>query len=204
VNEPTSFGPYNEALRRRYGVGGQSGPVLTLASDAFPVVGVSEELEDPENQYLSGHALGIAQNTQAAVALQLAHVALANPIGSGAIVVVQGIWSLTNDTTVHLRGLLSADLLGRNITSGLKRDPRPAGAAWPNTTAGTIAISQVAQLGTFLAARGTVAGADTEFPFFPIVLPPGTGIAIMNNAVNLALTARFLWRERRASEWELP
>lgn len=207
MNEPTDFGPYNEALRRRYGVGGQSGPVLTLASDAFPIIGISEELEDPENQYLSGHANGFAGGTQAAVVGNLSMISLCNPASSGVICVLQRIVVLTTSTISLRVGDVLRVIATQSpvaVTAGFKRDARPVPTSWPRTTCGLQIHNDSTFIGTEVGVFTPLTTESVQLPIGNVVLPPASSIAVSNRGNNIALTAYFEWRERRAASHELP
>lgn len=205
MNEPTEIGPYNELLKRRFGVQGGSGPIITLGSDIFPTKAVNDSALDPDDHFLLGSALGLGANAQAAVAAQIQGTIFENPANSGVIAVIEQIQYETDDNLfvlAHGQGVSIASSLIR----GFKLDPRPvnpAGGNWPTTTCAVGIRSQVGAWGTTMANFTITAGQDRVLPSTKIVVAPGSFVIVRNVNVNFFCRAHYWFRERRAGTWEL-
>jgi len=196
MNEPTTIGGINELLRRRFGVPGQSGPVLSIASDLFPVLHVGDRFMDADLARLAGTYLCEGARSDAALAANNSSVQLYNPASSGVVAVLEYV-----GVTLGAGGLIDFYYLGAPFVSdataqGFTRDlnQNRRSVLTLGDRSYVPGVSPVAQL------SGTA--ALQEVPLTPIVIPPGTGIQVTANTVNVLCRALFRWRERALQSWE--
>lgn len=197
MNEPTTVGPLNEILRRRYGVPGQVGPILTLASDLFPFVNLSDDAIAPDIATYAGQKLCIGGATDVGDVANSSQVQIRNPAGSGVLVVVNR--AFVRPSTAMIVQLVQFGTTAADAeTQGFLRDTRSSGraAAVTGPRTASAAASPIAQF-----AMGTD-GLEMWTPF-PFVLQPGQGLRFEGVTNNVALTVSWNWRERRLESWEL-
>lgn len=197
MNEPTTVGPLNEVLRRRYGVPGQVGPILTIASDLFPSVDVSDDGIAPELAVYAGVKLCIGGAFDAADAALSSMVQIRNPTGSGVLAVVDRAHvapGSSGQIQLVFFGTTAADV----ETQGFLRDTRAVGRAAALTGPRTAAAA-----GSQIAVYTIASTGQDLLTGFPIVLQPGQGIRFERTTINISLTVTFTWRERRLESWEL-
>lgn len=195
MGNPTTIQGPNEALRRRYGMVGQEGPIVALGSDIFPTVPVDDSRMDPELAFFAGTRLGIGGGTDAADAGAPSGMELFNPAGSGVIAVVQAafVQVATGQTVKVIFSAVAPD----TATAGWNRDARwGTGRCVCNTGPRTVAAAT--GLATFFA---TTSGQEVGW-CLPFVLTPGSGFFLQGANNNIAMIASFRWRERRMESWE--
>lgn len=196
MNEPTTIGGINELLRRRFGVPGQSGPVLSIASDLFPVLHVGDRFMDADLARLAGTYLCEGARTDVAAAANNSSVQLYNPTGSGVVGVLEYV-----GVTLGAGGLIDLFYLGAPFVSDATALGYTRDLSQNRRTVLTLGdrtyvpgVTPVAQI------SGT--GSLQEIPLTPIVVPPGTGIQVTANPVNNLIRGLFRWRERALQSWE--
>lgn len=196
MNEPTTIGSLNEALRRRYGVPGQSGPIITLASDLFPVVDLGDTTIDPSIAVYAGLKLCFGGAVDAADAALVSQVGIRNPLGSGVLAIV-------TDSHVGVGASGTINIVRFDTTpfdvetTGFTRDLRLSRGAC--LTGPRTAAPAATPLGVYRAGSS---GIEMRTGF-PLILPPGKGIRWEGGGVNNSLSATFAWVERRLESWEL-
>lgn len=206
MNEPTEFGPYNEAISRRYGIG-SGGPVGTVASDAFPVFPINDAGMDPDMQFLAGSFLGCASDQTAPVELEFSQVVLENPTNSGVICTVDRILLNTFDTAIVQARLAGAIANGITVVaSSSPRDTRNFSAVGTFRSGpvriGTL-LSAAAVSGSLIYETVSLVNVQTELHCTPIILRPGSQLLVGPATVNVRTRVNFVWKERRAGAWEL-
>lgn len=200
MNEPTEIGAVNEGLRLRYGVQGGPGPILTFATDGFPVVQVGDGEMDAELRWLSQSKLCAVAVTRAADAGNQSAVQLVNPAGSGMIAVFTAIY-LRLDTADDIFVTMAA-AAGAGSTRGFFRD----GRGWPATPARTACIGGTG-VGAFSQTLGILRHQPTTDQLLEhreeYVVTPGEVLTFASSAVNRAINATLYWRERAMTSGEL-
>lgn len=193
MNELTEIGALNSALARRYGA--QSPLIHTMASDAFPVVPVSDSQLDPELHWLAGSRLCSAHITSAADVANQSSVGLRNPSGSGVIAVIERIDLFTGAaaTCIITMATITAPT---GSQQGFFRD----GRGWPATPL-RASCDVVSLAGAFSSTLGRVRISNvTDQQYTHLVsyiLNPGERLTIAPLGVNTAIDGTFYWRERR-------
>lgn len=197
MNEARSFRE-NAALARRYDT--PNDPVQTIASDAFPIIGISDELVDPEMHYLRGSKLCGATITDGAVAASNSHVLLINPAGSGVLAVVTQISILSAATSMTLALLFASTGAPDSTAVGLVLDSRARFDTGDAGRSQLIVGNRTIVGATVGEAVYTVNGATAaEIVTLPIriILDPGNTLVVRSDTVQVPVQASFLWRERR-------
>jgi hypothetical protein len=197
VNEPTTVGGVNEVLRRRWGVPGQAGPVLSIGSDIFPTMRVDHGL-DPELAIYAGIRLGWASTEQVQVVGEYSHSQLRNPQGSNVLVTIERIVvSTATLQDIHLQYFGTTPASPEE--AGRLRDARWGPSARTSALVGP--LTTAAQQ-TGIWRQYVPATTPTEMLATPIVLSPGTGLRVVSRVTNVLLRAAWSWRERRLESWE--
>lgn len=191
MNEARSFRE-NAALARRYDT--PNDPVQTIASDAFPVIGVSDTWLDAELHFLRGSRLCGAALLDGPVAGSNSHVMLINPAGSSVIAVVEQLSAVT--TSAVSVGLLFGST-GSPDTSqrGLVLDSRNRDASG-NAGRSTCSIGNRTIVGATVGEFFYFTNSASHIPM-RVVLDPGNVLVIAQETVNVGVLGSFLWRERR-------
>jgi hypothetical protein len=161
----------------------------------------------PEWAKLRGEQLYAVTTLQAAVAGEFAGIALDNPAGSNAIVVVDAVKvsQVGAVADARLENMLTTAISGTYLIvaqPGSLRDRRF------RSTFGSIArIRQgtdvTSTFGAQLEHRSCAVNADSPFSCLPVVLQPGESLAAILQTVNLTLRVNWVWRERSALPGEL-
>jgi len=159
----------------------------------------------PEWAYLRGETLVGSVTVAAAVVAEFSAVALINPAASGFLVVVERVFAHGSIQTFALGQSTAAPLIATlaAVGSGQIRDRRnrqtanTVGQLLSGSDAGSIAAS--AELIAAVATTDRV-GFESSLP---VVLPPGQGLAVQGQTVNLQVIAAFGWRERAVLPGEL-
>lgn len=210
--KPTELGPLNAFLKRRWGVVGPSGPVVTIASDVFPMERVDLGM-DPDLHYLADQRICAAGRFDAASVGGQSSIGLENPLDSGTLAIVFGlsIWpdvETGNNVEITLVGNNAATFPAFDASAnGGIRDARPQVAGE--------SLSSVCIIGdrTVLAPAGVGVqvglfrvGGDTSKNFSylgPWVLSPTSRLTVNNRTDNVGITVSFKWIERRLGPWEV-
>lgn len=198
MNEARSFRE-NAALARRYDT--PNDPVQTIASDAFPIIGISDELIDPELHFLRGSRLCAGTVVDQAVVGSNSMVLLRNPPGSTTIAVARRVDLIAGAaiSTVFL-GILAADTTPDSEVPGIILDPR---ASDPTANAGrstcrlgdrTVVAATVSEEFARYDIRNTLAPLSIDLR---VVLVPGSSLWAVAVDLNTQIRANFWWRERR-------
>lgn len=164
----------------------------------------------PEWSFLRTERLCAYARSVAANAAGFTGIALANPLLSGGanntlIIVVEAITVqtvATQELGIYGAADSTADLT--NSSFGFTRDQRPLDAVirvsqgvvrYANTPVAVPANHDIVEFVRTAGAAAPYAEAKVSLPY---VLMPGRMLTIYTSAVNLAVTANFKWRERRA------
>lgn len=170
-------------------------PAPQLAGDI--VAGITLESDRPEWAYLGGTNLLIARGFVAGVAAQVSQAQLFNPANSNVLVVVDRILMYSTAAVSRFTVNRTAAIPGGS-GAGSARDFRlgpPGGASTARVLGITPAGASVLSLGEMGAPANVTASWD-----LPLILAPGTGIAVNNQTVAADLGFTFSWSER---VWEL-
>lgn len=164
----------------------------------------------PEWAKLRGEDLYAVRTVQAAVVAEFSGIALTNPAGSGALIVVDNVQA---DGSAIVNGLLEimaiTAISGTYLTATTPasiRDRRFRNVFsckaqfLQGSDAGNTFGAQLEQQ-TFKALA--TAGQTTRFTNLPVILRPGDCLAVIGQTVNVGLTASWAWRERSALPGEL-
>ena len=190
---------WDKLLRRVSGSIGPGSRVGTSISDLFPVFDV--ERVPAELLALSGWRTAAGSTNQNGQAALQQQAQIFNPVASGKIIVVTGIWLGTNTAQLMNYGLVSTQLA---IQPAVER-PRDSRFSITQRTTGLISFGTNAAVTPITAnvqVRGNVAEhlLDENGLF---VLSPGFGCQVSTTTVNTALRSSWFWREREAEQSEL-
>lgn len=173
----------------------EGSPAPYLAPDIIATLPL--EVERPEWLFLGGQAMGMRREISAADPANFSFLSLENPIGSGALLVVESVMS--NIAAASYRLQASPPLGGGS--AGAQLDLRSGLFPDVVTTVGQSAAAvAVALPGTRV---GTVTLLQAVPYFWPFVLPPGTALVVGGIVVNQAVEILFRWRERAIEPSEL-
>ena len=188
----------NLVLSRAFGV--QGAPAPFMASEIFPMVVLGNDR--PEWGFLQNCRYAQGRGLDAANAGDTSHVGLQNPVGSGAIMVIERIM-MANTT---------ANALTLNLAIGIGITPDASGgetfldtrygvaANFP--TGNIVLLTQVAGVGTLIDQVRVTANSVLTYPG-PFILGPGGFFVVRGAAANQSATAAFRWYEYSASDGEL-
>lgn len=199
MNELRGFGPENQALGRRYGIADAA--VGTMASDLFPIIDASFAYIDPEFLALEGARMRAGmRSTAAAVAARFSAVGLANPVGSGAIAILEKVNFITAVAVQFMRQAAAVSAL-QATDQGVALDSRITERASLRLLATDEAA--LANYGTVFRVLIGPAATDFREDSFPYVLAPGSTLWLVSTVVNTAVSASFIWRQRRIEDGEV-
>jgi hypothetical protein len=196
VNEPTEIGRTNEALRRRWGISGGPGPILTFATDAFPITSIDETTMDPEQLYLCSSRRASQRRGIDPAPGQFGVVGIFAPPAGNTFICVERI---------HLESTAAAASYQLAVQY-------PGAQAITSTVAGTLHDSRwAAALSTGLMGTASVAAQygsvvaiierEINRPLLmdlSIILAPGGQFSIQG-PVDVTFGASIFWRERTVS-----
>lgn len=169
-----------------------------MATDAFPVVDVSDEGMDPELHWLAQSRLCGVYTFQTADVANQSGIGFENPASSGVIAVLSRVdlW-ISVAGAVEITGAAAAAFTGS--TPGFFRDMR----GWPTTPlratcrAGVNVGAYSATVGRLFLPANTVYNYDQQF-----IVTPGERLTIATAAINTRIDAAFYWRERQMVDEE--
>jgi|SRR6267378_1577910 len=198
-------GRFNRFLQRYLSMKGGP-PAAQLASEIAPNLNL-EDATNLENRWLMQvRSYGLAL-TSPAVAAQLSAARIANPAGSGAVIVVEKISGTQGAIASLLYTLTRGPVGGGNLTapvSGANRDLRQG------STSGSVAQlsvgSAAANTGAGLAFVSALQNTTGEFILDEdqeIVVMPNDILTVWSSAINTQVLITFFWRERALEEGEL-
>ena len=205
---PTELGPLNAALKRRWGIVGPEGPVVTIGSDVFPTAR-SDLGMDPDMFFLGDMKICAAGRLDGATAGLQSSVGLENPEGSGIISVITGLSLWTSGSVVvqlTLAGPIGTFTPFDAEANGGIRDAGPQLAAEGGEATSIIGDRTTAVAGNGVQLGSLVSeGVETVDQSYlgPWVLRPDSRLTVNVESNNNALRVNFVWSERRAGTWEL-
>ena len=182
---------YNSLLHKLLAMK-EGAPSPLLAPEIFPVIQLEEP--QPDWPFLQGIYRKGWYREMAAVVAEYSHLELANPAGSGALIVLTRIQNLGAAASIWLRSALGVVIgspqLGANMDS---RAPR-----WGDTVGQSSALqlgagSSGAILGTPLSYQWMLQG---DWHDLHVVLTPGSTLMVVHGTVNTAMSASLRWYER--------
>lgn len=190
----------NWLTRARKAAGAKGPAQADLLEDINQMVLVAN-LDNPLDDFLGGVKQFASGFSQAAVAAQLSHASLFNPLNSGILVFLHHI-SVSCSPSGSLQTRLNAvDPVGFGAVAPVATDQR-----WGSTIpAGAITRfgAQAGAIGTaWETFVGQAAGSDQWEKW--LVIPPGTGVVLSTVAVNTALNGTWWWKERPPESGEGP
>lgn len=188
-------GGLNQVLSRRLGMQGGA-PASACAPEVFPTLTL--ENDRPEWGYLKGERLCSTQLFRAAVAGQFSSVQMYLPANSNTIAVVTKLQVLNaNQSLVSRLTGISGGIGPWTAQGTATRDFRWA-ANRTSVIVETIAnVAQPANTALALFNFNAQELAD------PIVIVPGTALAVIGNVVNQAVSVNVAWYERPVLPGEL-
>jgi len=195
-------GRWDTLLRRLFPV---KGPVIApaISPEIAPCAIVQPYL--PELEYLSGVRLGCGQSADAAVSGEFSHVVFENPVGSNVIAVLQDIVVQTAGGALRM-AINVAPATGLTLTAKVRDFRWPPGTTAPSTdecVCGVANYTDPIPLGTAMLLWATVATGSERILCRPLVLPPGTCVAVRPTVVNTESRADYYWYERPIEPSEL-
>lgn len=187
-------GRYNAILHKLLAMK-EGAPAPTLAPDILPVLVL--ESDRPEWAYLGGVALASAGAERAGVALQVAHLQIFNPVGSGALVIVNEL-VLASDNSAVIQWGVTPTAMATNETVGGAADTRLLSPIAVRNVAAQIRSDSTVGLLGMSYTLGTIRVITNQGIVIPqdVVLAPGTGLLVSNRAIAALLQVTFIWRER--------
>jgi len=189
---------YDQLVRRAGGIIGPGSKVGEVIPELFPTL----DLEDPpaELQILGGTRICFGGSTQSSTASQAGRYQIFNPAGSGHLITVtQFIFSLAASAVVRY-GLVNQAI----ATVGTQRfsDGRKDFTALPVGQVNQVtSVALAPATGQYRSAANDPTGLHDPKGIF--VLPPGIGLEVGSNGLNVTNNCTFHWRERPALESEL-
>lgn len=200
VNE-ILVGRFNSILNKLLGMK-EGAPSPQVSSDIVPTIPL--EVDRPEWRYLANERLCWAGVVRAAVAAQNSSILLYNPSGSNVIAVVTNVQPALNAGQTVYAGHydLNPVVAGWSQAGSGLRDSRFSRTT-QITTCQTYTLAQVGVAVTTILWRYNMYGQPCPPIPFPIILTPGTGLAVAASAVNNTLDCSFAWTERALEPSEL-
>jgi len=190
---------YDRMVRRVAGIIGPGSKVAEVITELFPFI----DVENPPSELylLGGTVLGMGAHRGTGAAGEQPKIQLFNPVGSGLVVTVTDvIWSVNSVTQVRF----SRDTvtLAAGIGTQVARDTRQIVTAFPG--AQMFFESSVGFINANMIFRAPAnAYTHTRSDNDIMVLAPGSGITISDEAAASQIIVTFLWRERAAEPSEL-
>lgn len=199
MNEPTEVGATNELLRRRWGIQGGQGPILTFATDGFPFVALDQELMDAENLFLNGARRAAATRLATPAGGQIASAGIFSPPGGNTIAILERIVVVGANAAgrFELRQQSPGVQAITGTVAGTLLDSR-WGAALSTCLMGT--ASTAAAFGSIMATLEASAAGVIDIPWEYVIAPGGQ--FTIQGPVDDNFQATFVWRERRLGTWE--
>lgn len=206
VNE-IQAGRYNANLTKLLSMK-EGSPAPTLAPEILAAFVL--ESDRVEWGFLKAEHICLGATIQPAGVTTLAFSSIINPVGSGALVVIEQIWVSSN---VSMDVFLAIQKLGQPTgTDGLNknhRDTRSSTATGSNAAAGVVAViidgGNIPANALIVFANATIRVDPTSGHTAPceIVLSPGFRIVLEAKTINAALCVTYFWRERTLESSEL-
>lgn len=205
---PTELGPLNAALKRRWGIVGPEGPVVTIGSDVFPSAR-ADLGRDADQFFLGDEKVCAAGRLDGATAGVQSSVGLENPDASGIIAVITGLSVWTSSSQVvqlTLAGPVPGSTPFDASANGGIRDagPQLIGEGGEATCIIGDRSDAVAGNGVQLGSLVPEANRTENYSYMgPWVLRPDSRLTVNGESTNTAIRVNFVWTERRAGTWEL-
>lgn len=198
----------SQIVARRLGISGAESPVSDVAPEIHP--GIIIECDRPEFAFLGGERLATGSGLLAAGGAGLrSYIRLSNPAFSGLLVVVEECFSAhTSGDSASLRISPFASIAGETVAAGAQSRDRRNPTAPAATVTNNNTISLAALGGTFFAFMQAITAdigpnnLDSWYYGRPIILAPGTSIAMVASGDNSSMLGTFTWRERRLGRYE--
>jgi len=190
---------YDRLIRRVGGIIGVGSKVSEVLTELFPMIDV--EGDRGELQLLSGTVLGMGGANIAGLASERPRVQLFNPVGSGKIVTVTGIWVGCNAVQIVSIGRTTT-VLPSGVGTELARDTRqslidrPTAKIFTDTQVAIADANMVIKVGS---SESQLLNIKNDL----LILAPGNGVDVGNSLVSGSITVTFFWRERVAEQSEL-
>lgn len=200
-------GRYSQLLHKLLEIS-EGSPTPTIAPELFAMLTL--EVDRPEWGWLKGEYPCAGYANEGAGAGARSIVALLNPTGSNALIVVEGAEILHSPELVLMEQVFGTSLTGfdddgiervidlRAGTSGLGYWRNPVGKIMTDTRA---VLS--ATFGHLLPITTTSTPTNVFRLEHPVILPPNSALAFTGSQDNVALRATIYWRERAIEPMEL-
>lgn len=190
---------WDQLIRRASNIVGGGSQVNDTLNELFPVIEV--ETLNSELAILSGTRLGLGTTSQAALAANLSHSQLFNPVGSNMILTVERV-DLSLPIGDFIEYAFAILPLTNAAASVVFRDTR---SGFTGTPVGQ--VRDVQQAGGLPTIGGLFVSTDTNLSMQDkrglFILEAGTGITFATTTVNRTFRVTYQWRERVAEPAEL-
>lgn len=186
-------------LDRARKAGGTKGPAQAdLLEDVNQMVQVAD-LDSWQYDFLGSVKQFASGFSQAAVAGQLSHASLFNPLNSGVLVFVHHIVLTVVPAGFVQTRLNFVDPAGFGAQAALATDQR-----WGSTLPSAAVVRFGAQVGAIGVAWETFFAQATAADQWErwLVLPPGVGVVLSTVGANASLSGTWWWKERAAESGE--
>ncbi len=190
---------YDQLVRRIANIVSPGSMVGDALNELFPTIEV--ETLNAELSLLLSWRLGFASQNKLAVAANLNHIQLFNPVGSSHIVVIERI-DIRVDADQFVNYALSNLALTNNTSNHALRDTREGILPLPIAQLRDVTqVAGIASFGLTFVQTNIIQTLQDKRGLF--VLAPGTGVTFATTALNTGLMCSLLWRERVAEPAEL-
>jgi len=194
-------GRWDNLLRKFFPIKERSvAPVL--APELVGYVTVQEW--EPDMFWARDERLASTAAVLSAVAAELAHWQLFNPVGSNALLIVEDVWLRTTSASQFIDLATLTGAIAGVRQSTMPRDLRFAAVPNIGATVGqALVLSAPPTLGS--AAFAQIMPGNLSSTRWPIdlIIPPGESLIVRNVTVNNAWRISCRWRERTAEGTEL-
>lgn len=195
---PLNVARLSNLVRSLFVLRGPEGAAAEVSDEIQAVVTL--EGERPEHRWLAGELLLARQMQVAAVAGQYGEWRLINPTGSGVVHVVERLTMCQIIATPGRHVLLMLPLGSADLAGPIGLWPRDSRLPLVELGAARVSTGANAAINPLVGGRIEIVtdnnGILTDFRACPIVLFPGGGIEVQNEAVNQMFMVSVMSRER--------
>jgi len=190
---------WDRLIRRTAGIVGGGSQVNDTLNELFPMIDV--ENLNAELSLFIGWQLGLCSSELGALAANLNHMQLFNPVDSNKIMVVERV-DFRSSTGQQIEFTTSTVALTNDVGNVIPRDTRQGVVAPLATENRNVQqVGGLPQIGLITIQAAIVFTLAEKLGLF--VLAPGTGITFATTVVNTSFNVNWFWRERVAEPAEL-